>query len=129
MRGTGLYRTTRKGLLMKRLLASTTIVAVAAIGGPIATAASASAVPPSTSPPGAAVSGDNTVCAEHGGFHALGTFGSSPLHDIGVNNPASNLRPGATSWMFPNANSGSTTGGINNSLCGGGNVPSPFVGP
>jgi hypothetical protein len=114
---------------MERLLASATIVAVAAIGVPIATAASASAAPPSTSPPGAAVSGDNTVCAEHGGFHALGTFGSSPLHDIGVNNPGSNLRPGATSWMFPNATAGSTTGGNNNAICGGGNVPPPFVEP
>jgi HxlR-like helix-turn-helix len=32
-------------------------------------------------------------------------------------------------WMFPNASSGSTTGGNNNFICGGGNVPSPFSGP
>jgi hypothetical protein len=114
---------------MKRLLACATTVAVAAIGVPIATVASASAAPPSTSPPGAAVSGNNTVCADHGGFRALGAFGSSPLHDIGVNNPGSNGRPGATSWMFPNTSTGSTTGGNNNALCGGGNVPPPFVEP
>jgi hypothetical protein len=112
---------------MKRLLASATIVAVAVIGMSTAIAASASAAPPATSPPGAAVSGDNTVCADHGGFRALGTFGSGPLHDIGINNPGSNLRPGATSWMFPNVNTGSTTGGNNNAICGGGNVPPPFA--
>jgi hypothetical protein len=77
-------------------------------------------------PPGSGVSHDQTACADHGGFAALGTFGSAAAHDIGVNYPGSNLRPGATSWMFPNASSGSTTGGNNNSICGGGNVPSPF---
>jgi hypothetical protein len=80
-------------------------------------------------PPGMDVSHDQTPCAVHGGFAALGTFGSSPLHDIGVNYPGSNLRPGATSWMFPNLKSGSTTGGNNNSICGGGNIPTPFDGP
>ena len=120
----------RRGIhTVRRLLASAPIVALAAIGLPIALAVSASAAPPSTSPPGAAVSGDNTVCADHGGFRSLGTFGSSPLHDIGVNNPGSNLRPGATSWMFPNLTTGSTTGGNNNAICGGGNVPPPFAGP
>lgn len=87
------------------------------------------AIPAEGTPPGSAVSHGNTVCADHGGFHALGTFGSSSLHDIGVNDPGSNARPGATSWMFPNAKTGSTTGGNNNSLCGGGNVPSPFAAP
>lgn len=78
-------------------------------------------------PPGSAVSHNKTACADHGGFAALGTFGTY-LHDIGINNPGSNDLPGATSWMFPNATTGSTTGGNNNSLCGGGNVPSPFAG-
>ena len=91
-------------------------------------AGSAGAIPAPGTPPGADVSRDNTVCADHGGFAALGTFGRG-AHDIGVNFPGSNLRPGATSWRFPNASSGSTTGGNNNSLCGGGNVPSPFSGP
>jgi hypothetical protein len=111
---------------MKRLHASAVIVVVAAIGVPIAAAANASAAPPNTSPPGAGVSRDSTVCADHGGFRALGTFGSGLLHDIGVNNLGSNQRPGATSWMFP-SRTGSTTGGNNNSLCGGGNVPPPFA--
>ena len=91
-------------------------------------ATSAGATPGPGTPPGADVARGNTVCADHGGFRALGTFGSG-AHDIGVNFPASNLRPGATSWMFPNANTGSTTGGNNNSLCGGGKTPPPFVGP
>jgi hypothetical protein len=80
-------------------------------------------------PPGSGVSHDHTDCADHGGFDALGTFGSAAAHDIGVNYPGSNLRAGATSWMFPNAKTGSTTGGNNNSLCGGGHVPAPFAGP
>jgi hypothetical protein len=86
-------------------------------------AAEASAAPPSA-PPGAAVSQDNTSCAAHGGFRSLGTNGSGSLHDIGINNLGSNGRPGATSWMFPGTG---TTGGLNNSLCGGGNVPPPFA--
>jgi hypothetical protein len=77
-------------------------------------------------PPGFDVSHDQTACADHGGFDALGTFGSAAAHDIGVNYPGSNQRPGATSWMYPNTSTGSTTGGNNNSLCGGGNVPTPF---
>jgi hypothetical protein len=77
------------------------------------------------SPPGAGVSQANTTCAQHGGFGSLGTTGS--LHDVGIHNKASNDRPGATSWMFPNLNTGSTTGGYNNSICGGGNVPSAFA--
>ena len=90
-------------------------------------ATSVGAIPPGP-PPGSDVSHDQTVCAEHGGFAALGTFGSGP-HDIGINSPGSNLRPGATSWMYPNLKTGSTTGGNNNSICGGGNVPPPFPGP
>jgi hypothetical protein len=78
-------------------------------------------------PPGSDVSHDQTACADHGGFLALGTFGSLAAHDIGVNYPGFNQRPGATSWMYPSTISGSTTGGNNNSLCGGGNVPSPFA--
>src|SRR5262249_7189435 len=81
------------------------------------------------SPPGATVSTNNTVCADHGGFHSLGTNSGRTVHDIGINNLGSNGRPGATSWMFPNKNTGSTTGGNNNSICGGGNVPPPFTGP
>jgi hypothetical protein len=77
------------------------------------------------SPPGAGVSQSNTVCAQHGGFGSLGATGS--MHDVGINNKGSNDRPGATSWMFPNLNTGNTTGGNNNSICGGGNVPSPFA--
>ena len=111
---------------MRRLLASAAVAALATIGAQFATTTSASAAPP-TSPPGSGVSADATVCAGHGGFRALGTFGASSLHDIGVNDPGSNGRPGATSWMFPNTTTGSTTGGNNNSLCGGGNVPSPFA--
>ena len=91
-----------------------------------ATAMGAGAAP--GAPPGAGMSRDNTVCADHGGFGALGTFGPG-AHDIGVNYPGSNRRPGATSWMFPNANTGSTTGGNNNSLCGGGNIPTSFATP
>ena len=79
-------------------------------------------------PPGSDVSHGQTDCSDHGGFAALGTFGPG-AHDIGVNYPGSNLRAGATSWMFLNATTGSTTGGKHNSLCGGGNVPSPFDGP
>jgi hypothetical protein len=101
--------------------------ALFAAGGVVALSATpASAIP--GPPPGSDISHDQTACADHGGFAALGTFGPG-AHDIGVNYPGSNLRPGATSWMFPNAKSGSTTGGNNNSLCGGGNVPSPFGGP
>ena len=111
---------------MRRLLASAAMAALAATGVHVATASAAAAAPP-TSPPGSGVSVDATVCAGHGGFRALGTFGASSLHDIGVNDPGSNGRPGATSWMFPNTRTGSTTGGNNNSLCGGGNVPQPFV--
>ena len=87
---------------------------------------SAGAVPAPGTPPGADVSRGNTDCADHGGFAALGTFGPG-AHDIGVNHPGSNRRPGATSWMFPNATTGSTTGGNNSSLCGGGNIPGPFA--
>jgi hypothetical protein len=108
-------------LLCGALLAAGSVVALSAT--------SVGAIPAPGTPPGSAVSRHNTVCADHGGFDALGTFGTSSLHDIGVDNPGSNLRPGATSWMFPNAKTGSTTGGNNNSICGGGNVPSPFVGP
>jgi hypothetical protein len=74
-------------------------------------------------PPGSSVSQGQTVCAKHGGFASLGAFGSP--HDVGINNPLSNQRPGATSWMFPNP-SGSTTGGNNNKICGGGNIPTAF---
>jgi hypothetical protein len=88
----------------------------------------ASAAPPPGTPPGADVSRDQTACADHGGFGALGTFGPG-AHDIGVNSPGSNARPGATSWQFPNLKTGSTTGGNNSSLCGGGNVPPPFDPP
>jgi len=74
-------------------------------------------------PPGAAVATGNTPCAAHGGFHSLGDHGA--IHDVGSNNPLSNGRPGATSWMFP-GDGGGTTGGNNNSICGGGNRPPPF---
>jgi hypothetical protein len=102
--------------------------ALCAAGSVFALGATAGAAPAPGDPPGAGVSRDNTVCADHGGFGALGTFGPG-AHDIGVNSPGSNRRPGATSWTFPNANTGSTTGGNNNSLCGGGNVPPPFDAP
>ncbi len=107
-----------------RLLCGMLVVA----GSAFALTATAATAIPSGPPPGADVSHGETVCAEHGGFDALGTFGSGP-HDIGVNSPGSNLRPGATSWRYPNAKTGSTTGGNNNSLCGGGNVPPPFDTP
>ena len=103
----------RARLICSALFAIGTVVALSATP--------ASAAPAPGTPPGSDVAHDRTVCADHGGFGALGTFGSG-AHDIGVNYPGSNRRPGATSWMFPNANSGSTTGGNNNSLCGGGNV-------
>jgi hypothetical protein len=112
--------TVRARWICAALLATGSVVALSAT--------SAWAIPAAGTPPGSGVSHDKTVCADHGGFAALGTFGRG-AHDIGVNFPGSNLRPGATSWMYPNANSGSTTGGNNNSLCGGGNVPTPFVGP
>ena len=101
--------------------------AVFAAGSVVALSATAAGAIPAP-PHGSDVSHERTPCADHGGFAALGTFGPG-AHDIGVNYPASNLRPGATSWMFPNAETGSTTGGNNNSLCGGGNVPTAFVGP
>ena len=87
-------------------------------------ATEAAAAPPTTPPPGSGVSQGNTDCAGHGGFRTLGTNGSGALHDIGINNLGSNGRPGASSWMFPGD---VTTGGANNSLCGGGNVPPPFA--
>jgi hypothetical protein len=94
------------------------------VGAPLVGPAAAA---PDSAPLGSAVAHDATPCADHGGFGALGTFGPG-AHDIGVNFPGSNLRPGATSWMFPNVRTGSTTGGTNNSLCGGGNVTPPFGG-
>jgi hypothetical protein len=112
---------------MRRPFAYVVFAAVAAVGVPVVTAAAAPATPPNGGPPGSVVAHASTECADHGGFRALGRFGSGPLHDIGVNDQGSNHRPGATSWMFP-SDSGSTTGGNNNALCGGGNVPSPFDG-
>jgi len=109
----------RPGRLLVLLALAIAGLVFVPLGGPWSAAAIGT-------PPGSGVSHDQTDCADHGGFHALGTFGSAAAHDIGVNYPGSNLRPGATSWMFPNAKTGSTTGGNNNSLCGGGNVPSPF---
>src|SRR5262245_53523765 len=100
---------------MKRVFA--VLATIAVIGVWLADIAHASP------PPGADVAHENTTCAEHGGFHSLGEHGS--VHDIGVHNPLSNGRPGATSWTFP-SNTGSTTGGNNNLICGGGNVPAPF---
>jgi hypothetical protein len=107
----------------RRLGASLAFVGVGLVLTPLAGVASAQ---PGGTPPGSDVSHESTPCADHGGFGALGTFGPG-AHDIGVNFPGSNLRAGATSWMFPNARTGSTTGGNNNSLCGGGNVPPPFA--
>jgi hypothetical protein len=109
---------------MKRLLVLFTFVGGSLALTPLVGAAAAA---PKAPPPGSAVAHDATPCADHGGFGALGTFGAG-AHDMGVNFPGSNLRPGATSWMFPNVRTGSTTGGNNNSLCGGGNVPPPFAG-
>jgi hypothetical protein len=101
--------------------------ALLASGGAVVLSATAvGAIPVPGPPPGAAVARDASPCAEHGGFRALGTFGSSSLHDIGINDKGSNGRPGATSWMFP-SDTGSTTGGNNNSICGGGNVPPAFL--
>jgi hypothetical protein len=102
---------------VKRVFAALATVAIASVW--------LAGVAQAGTPPGSTVSQDNTACAGHGGFHALGDSGSA-VHDIGVNHGGSNERPGATSWMFPNLNTGSTTGGNNNSLCGGGNVPPPF---
>jgi hypothetical protein len=102
---------------MKRVFAALVVVAVSSVW--IAGAAHAG------TPPGSAIARGNTVCADHGGFHSLGEHGSV-VHDIGRNNLGSNRRPGATSWMFPNQNTGSTTGGNNNSLCGDGTIPPPF---
>jgi hypothetical protein len=108
---------------MKRLLVVVTVIVGGVVCTPLLGPAAAA---PKGPPSGSGVAHDATPCADHGGFGALGTFGAG-AHDIGVNFPGSNLRPGATSWMFPNVRTGSTTGGNNNSLCGGGNVPSPFA--
>ncbi len=78
------------------------------------------------SPPGSTTAMGNTDCAAHGAFGAFGTFGPG-VHDFGINNLGGNGEPGASSWQDPNLVTGQTTGGNNNSLCGGGNVPAPFA--
>lgn len=77
------------------------------------------------SQPGYAVSNANTECAGHGAFGAFGAQGDV-AHDLGVNNPGSNGRPGASNWQHPAAD-GETTSGNNSSLCGNGAAPAPFT--
>jgi hypothetical protein len=81
-------------------------------------------------PAGAAFAGfddasANTECAGHGAFGALGEKGI--VHDIGINNPSGNERPGASNWKYPRTSDGATTAGTNSSLCGNGAEPPPFT--
>lgn len=98
---------------------------VALVGGLSVAPAAAAPSHGYGSQPGYGVATANTDCAGHGSFGAFGDKGDV-AHDLGVNNPGSNDRPGASNWQFPGDYG--TTGGNNSALCGNQASPPPFTG-
>jgi hypothetical protein len=86
---------------MKKKIIST-LVAVGALALPSAAVAAGP-----YSGPGYNQAISHTECADHGAFGYFGEQGTR--HDLGTNNPGSNLEPGAD---------GQATGDANSNLCG-----------